>query len=209
MFQERGLEPSVSIFLILYFGITLVWPWRGARFLYTIQPFLFYYFLQGIGFVAEKIQRLKFIPSRVGCYFVHSNLSLVIVFLIIISLYKGITDNSRSTQYVRDFQIGTIWLRENSPIDAVIMAEQPQSIYLYSQRKTVEYTAAVEEAIEENAMAYILVAPRLEWREDSSLVYSVVTSQTLPLLSRLESMGRLTLVYQSSVNMVQVYEVQH
>jgi len=136
---KQGVSPTVYVFEILYFGAILLWPWRGARFLYPIQPFLYYHFLLGILLVIGQLKRIKLLSLNTSRFISHICAGAVILAALLISLYKGVTDNRSSLEYTRDLRVGTIWLRENSSKDALIMAQQPQSIYLYSQRKTVDY----------------------------------------------------------------------
>jgi len=109
--------------------------------------------------------------------------------------------------------VGAIWLRENASNDAVIMAQQPQSIYLYSQRKTIDYprvanATELERLIHEQGVDYILVAPKLEWRADGSLAYDEYTLDVLlPFLNTLTEKELLRLVYESEKDMTKVYQV--
>jgi hypothetical protein len=93
------------------------------------------------------------------------------------------------------------------------MAQQAQSIYLYSQRKTVDYPhtadpAELVMAIHEQEVDYILVAPVLTWRADGSLEYDEYTREIiLPSLESLSAKGGLRLVYKSEEDMVLIYRV--
>lgn len=213
VFQEQGLFPSALIFAMLYFGAILVWPWRGARFLYPIQPFLFYYLLEGIRLIAKPFNTAKLKIFDSAYSLINLGTGVCCFILLCLSLYKGITDNGNSLQYVRDFQVGTVWLRENSPSDAVIMAQQPQSVYLYSDRKTVDYariadSSQLKDAIQRQNIDYILVAPKLEWRQDGLLVYDAYTQETfLPSINQLEAQRELYLIYESEKDMVKLYQV--
>jgi hypothetical protein len=93
------------------------------------------------------------------------------------------------------------------------MTQQAQSIYLYSQRKTVDYpgisnAAELEQVIQRLGVDYILVAPNLKWRADGNLAYDKYTREVfLPLLNTLTARNQLRLVYESAEDKVQVYQV--
>lgn len=207
----KGLLPTVFLFEILYLGGVLLWPWRLTRLLYPIRPFLFYQLLWGIKLVASQLDKIRII-SKGTLRFSDLGVTLCVTVLLVISIYKDtLIEDSR--QYVRDFSVGATWLKENTDSDVLIMAQQPQSIYLYSERKTIDCLSVtssfeLEQAIRTWAIEYILVAPKLEWRPDGLLRYDDYTAQIfLPLLEDLASNGRLKLVYQSEEDMVQVYQV--
>jgi hypothetical protein len=204
--DEKGLSPRVVIFEVLYLLVLVIWPWRGARFLYPIQPFLFYHLLQGIRLIALPFGRMiKFRFSSVG-------VTLMILAVLAASIYKGALPVD-SRLHTRDLRVGTTWLKENTDPDAVVLCQEPQSIYLYAGRKTVGYPPVnssrdPEQLIQDWDVDYILVAPKLEWREDGSLRYDDFTGQVfIPLLEDLVSRGQLVLVYQSrEKDMVKVFQ---
>lgn len=212
-FVRKGVSPTAYIFAILYLGAILLWPWRGARFLYPILPFLHYWFLFGILIIADQVERFK--PLSIHLVRLISQICLitVVTVMLLLSLYKVMTNNSHTTEYTRDLRVGTTWLRDNSPSDALIMAQQPQSVYLYSQRKTIGYPdsanfAELQKVIEDRGVDYILIAPKLEWRADGSLVYDEYTRNIfLPFVNKLTHMERLQLVYESEEDMVLVFQV--
>lgn len=90
---------------------------------------------------------------------------------------------------------------------------QPQSIYLYSERKTVEYpiitsSYELEGEIEKQGIVYILVAPQVVWHEKGLLSYDAyVEKQIIPMLNFLTKKGILELVYESKEDKVQIYKV--
>jgi hypothetical protein len=219
VFQKQGLFPTVLIFEVLYFLAILLWPWRDTRFLYPILPFLSYNFLWGVRTLGKQIHHVKFISGRVSIFAADFGLALVILAIFSISIYKGISSNHDSDfQYVRDLSIGTRWLKENSSNDATVMAQQPQGIYLYSERKTIDYplegdcqsTDQFEKILRSRGVDYILIAPEMAWRQDGSLSYDKFTSETmLPILSNLLEKHVVKVVYASESDMVVVYQLLH
>lgn len=209
----QRLSPTVYLFEVLYIGIILLWPWRGARFLYPIQPFLYYHFLLGILFIINQVERFTPFLRKYGRFVSYICTGMVIAGILTLSIYRGVTDSMSSLAYTRDLRIGASWLRENSSQDALIMAQQPQSIYLYAQRQTVDYPAIndareLKRYILAQGIDYILVAPKLEWRADGSLQYDNYTRDiVLPFLNLLTETCHLRLVYESTEDMVKVYQV--
>ena len=210
---KQGLSPSVYIFEILYFSAILLWPWRSARFLYPILPFLLYNLLWGVSIIGNQFRRIKILPKRISPITSETGVAVFFLVILFISIYKGVTDNNNSLQYTRDLRVGTTWLKENSSSEALIMAQEPESIFLYSQRKTIDYIYAstvpeLERKIHQQGIDYILVAPKLEWNTDGSLEYDVYTRNIfLPHIDELVSRGYLRLVYQSDEDMVQAFQV--
>jgi hypothetical protein len=218
VFQKQGLQPSVFIFEVLYFGACLLWSFRASRFLYPILPFLFFHLILGVRIAANQLRRVKIIPQDINHYVV--NLSMIFIFLIIflISIYKGISDNSDSTQFVPDLKVGASWLKENSSSEALIMAQQPQAIYVYSERHTIDYPYDNQfyspdqflGILHKNKVDYIILAPEMNWRYDGLLDYDEVTSRkVIPILNELAQRGTIDEVYQSEKDLVIVYSVRH
>jgi len=215
VFQKQGLFPTVLIFEVLYFTVILLWPWRDARFLYPILLFLLYDFLWGIRILAKQLNRLRFISGRMSIFIADAGLAIVILAIFSVSLYKGISNHDNDLQYVRDLRVGTRWLKENTSSDAIVMAQQSQGIYLYSERKTVDFPfegnhpskGQFENILRTQGVNYILVAPEMAWHQDGSLSYDQFTSETmLPLLDELKQQNIVKVVYASDADMVVIYQ---
>jgi hypothetical protein len=211
---NQGVSPTVYVFGVLYFGALLLWPWRSPRFLYPIQPFLFWHLIQGVRLMASQPGRVRGFPAGIVRALTVSGMTAVIAALLGVAIYRGMTDEENARRHVRDFRVGTTWLKENSPEDALIMAQQPQSIYLYARRKTVNYgdiaTADdLERVIQQQGIDYILVAPELIWRGDGALTYDAYTRDTLlPLLNTLASAGQLRVAYTAEKDLVQIFQTR-
>lgn len=211
--SKQGVTQTVLLFEVLYFSVILLWPWREKRFLYPILPFLYYHLLMGILLVVNRLKSIKPLSSNTNRLLSHICVGITIFALFLISLYKGINNNQPDVKHTRDLQTGTLWLKKNSPKDALIMAQQPQSIYIYSERKTIDYSytldlTELEKEIHEQHIDYILVAPQLEWRADGSLAYDEYTRKAfLPFLNTLTEEALLKLVYEAKKDMVKIYQV--
>jgi hypothetical protein len=204
----RGVSASVLVFELFTFGGLLMWTWRGSRFLYPVQPFLYYQFLMGIWLIAVQISHSR------SAALSQAALGLTASAVLIASLYKGIRDTDSSLNHSPDQRIGTAWLRDNSPPDAVIMTQYPQAVYLYSQRKTIDYPLlAIPDdlgpAIDEQAPDFLFVTPRQGWHNDGSLDYSRYARRiVLPALGTLVANRQLKLVYEAPEHLVYIYQVQ-
>ncbi len=214
VFKGQGFLPSVLIFEVLYIGLIFLWPFRSARFLYPILPFLYYQLLWGIWFIGKQIDKVKANSRYANYSFANFAAALLFVALVLLSIYQGISDDSNSLQNVRDLRVGSTWLRDNSPSDSLIMAAQPQSIYLYSGRSTTNFAnvsnvSELEQALAEQDIEYILIAPELKWQPGGILEYDQFTLKTLlPMLKQQVEEGKQELVYQSEEDKVLVFKVK-
>ena len=213
LFARRMLSFPAALFCLLYFGVILLWPWREPRFLYPIQPLLCAFFLCGIQITGTTLFRAfcSLTRSRVygNAFAAFACLTILAVFI-----FRGVTDVSNSfASMPRDFRIGTLWLKEHAPQDAVIMAQNPETIFWYSQRKTINYLDvstedALNAAINTHHIDYLLIAPKKEWRTDGGLEYDDYTKNVLlPIIKNMEANGEARLVFQSMQDSVGVYRV--
>ena len=109
---------------------------------------------------------------------------------------------------VIDLTIGTTWLKENAPPDAIVQTGNALVDYLYIQRKTVYYPnkdADHAQVIKENNIDYVLIHPLLEFSFEK--VYEL-DPNGMALLSHLESNpSRYELKYRQPENNVWVFQV--
>lgn len=211
--KGEGLRPSVVGFEVLFFGVILVWPWWTERFLYPVFPFLAYHFLWILHFSVRQFKWLGFIPRRLA----NSSATLMIGALVcsmMVIMVKLDLDDCGSLDYVRDFKVGAAWLKKHTPSTAIVLADYPQIIYLYSQRKTVSMgewlnsLETIEEYVENYQIAYVLTAPELKWDPTGVLEYPQFNREVLiPLLRELEGQGRLTIVFNDPEHRVTIYRV--
>lgn len=200
-----GLLPT-HVFVALYAAVALVWPWRGTRFLYGILPFLFAYLLIG---GSALIQSLSQLAARSGpLRGILAKVGPAGVILLLCAHVLASAKIEHSLNHVRDFSVGTTWLRENTEPDAVIAAEQPAAIFLYAQRSTVDLPKEVGElqALRSHFNhLYVLIAPQLVWSEGRELRYSRNAQE---MLDSLESgVVPATVVFQNEREMVRVYRL--
>ena len=213
MFACRMQSFPAAVFGLLYFGVILLWPWREPRFLYPIQPFLCAFFLCGIQVTGTTLFR-AFRPLTQSRRSGNAFAAFTCLMILAVFIFRGMTDVSNSfASMPRDFRVGTLWLKEHAPQDAVIMAQNPETIFWYSQRKTVDYLYvstedALKTAINTHHIDYILIAPKKEWRSDGGLEYDDYTKNILlPIIKNMESNREAQLAYHSMRDNVGVYRV--
>ncbi len=197
-----------DLYVALYFvGILTFWnPQVGSaqdRFLIPLIPFLYFYLLQAIIWLARHVPNLKarYVPVVV--------LGLA-SFIVLFSVARNIQDwQSPIRNRMTDLSIGTTWIRENTPQQSIVMVRDPVPDYLYARRKTVAYPRDgqdVEKTIVSNGVNYIMLAPKLQTPRTYDLD-DFAKSNLLPLLT--SNSSRFRLVWSDAFNNVSVYEVRN
>ena len=209
----EGLLLSMLLFEILYMPVMLLWPWRGARFLYALQPFMVYQFLLGVLLLISRC--LAFLKLRgVSQKLPQLLTSGVVIVLTVAGVVKSF-HLEESRLHLGDLQIGTVWLRANSEPADIVLARNPDNIFLYSDRRTLDYPrvktqAQLREFLSIHGVDYILIAPKLQWSSDGQLAYDDYTAQYfLPLLTSLQEDRSLVSVFKSEPDLVEVFQVIH
>jgi hypothetical protein len=199
--------PVSILFSGIYGCVLILWPWRGSRFLYPLQPYLYLGLILGIAaLLSQTFQRL-----RRGSFLYIVAIGVAILGLASINIYKSLRiDDSRD--HTGDLRMRSSWLRDNSELSALIMTEEPQTDYLYSGRKTIPYKDfrsldEFESYLVGHRVGYIIVGPRLEWQPAYSPAYSPGTKRLLSMLETLAINGRVTVVYDSGQELVKIYKV--
>jgi hypothetical protein len=196
-----GLLP-VHFFAPLYLLVLLVWPWQGDRFLYGILPFLFGFMMMGAW---RGVQSLAKFPSK-GQSILGPVAVGLLVSLLVVQLMGSLAIGD-SLDHVRDFTVGTTWLEENTPPDAVVAAEQPQTVYLYSNRATVGLPPDPLELCDRfpGVPVYVLIAPELKWSDSGALEYTRIA---LGAQAVLEQSSLADLVFEDGAHLVKVYHLR-
>lgn len=201
-FQARDLYAT------LYFvGIFAFWnPQVGSaqdRFLTPLMPFLYFYFLLAVIWLACRIPNLnvRYVPMVVV-----GLASLIMLF----SIVRNIQDwQNPIRNRMTDLSIGTTWIRENTFATSVVMVNDPVPDYLYARRKTVGYPSNgqdIEKTIVSNGVNYIMVAPKLQTPRTYDLD-DFTKSTLLPLLT--SNPNKYRLVWSDSTNNISVYEIRY
>lgn len=208
--RQSGLLPGVLLFEACYLAVLFNWPWNGARFLYPIQPFLAFHFLSGVAAVVSVLPLVERVTSR-------RRIAAVATAAVCVGLAGAGAAKSLNAPdgrgHLPDLEVGARWLRENAATSAVVMARNPDSVFVHAERKVLDYPLAFELApfrdqLDKHRVDFVLVTPELWWRDDGQLAYDEVMARSyVPMLEALEREGRVTSVFRSDRDLVEVFEV--
>lgn len=229
LIRRLGYRPkALHVYLAMYLGVVLLWPWPPSRFLAPIVPFALLYSLL-------LIQSLtKFLSRR---WLGHKEHLMRLVMTIIVAtsllLNWSIDVVSLRDTFTYDLTFPPAipnpgikwkinlemfkWVRENIPANAIVAADYDPMIYLYTQRKAIrvfvpnplESLYAPEHfrahAIHPDAMVQIL--------KDNQIDYLILTPMIEPFMSQLvpkiqdKYPGFFSMVFRSSDNMSFVFKI--
>jgi hypothetical protein len=208
--RHTGLLPGVLLFEACYLAVLFNWPWNGARFLYPIQPFLVFHFLSGVATVVSALPLVGRVASR-------RHMAAVATAAVCVVLAGAGAAKSLNAPdgrgHLPDLEVGARWLRDHAAASAVVMARNPDSVYVHAERKVIDYPLAFELAsfrdhLDTQRVDYVLVSPELWWRDDGQLAYDEVMAKSyVPMIEALEREGRVSSVFRSDRDLVGVFEV--
>lgn len=201
--SKPKLEWMHIYFSIYVAGILAFWnPQVGsvkARFLIPVLPLFYFYFLNGLRRLTDKIFRsnvqitTRSILSSTG-------------FIIIIMLARNLQDwRSPIREQMTDLSLGTNWVAENAPADAVVMVNEPVPAYVHVKRKTINFPKndqELEAYLQNQGIEYIVIAPLLQSPKSTELSKDVKETQ-----ATIESLPEVfELVFEDTENNVKVYQ---
>ncbi|MEK6750983.1 MAG: hypothetical protein AABZ00_01855 [Chloroflexota bacterium] len=197
------MDIYVAVYLL---GILAFWnPEVGsvkARFLIPIIPFLYFYLIQGMAWVKEKGARNRISYERR----VEAGL---VVFIALALLVRNVQDwRNPVMNQMTDLSIGTSWVAENAPSEAIVMVNEPVPAYVHVQRKTIGYPANgqdLEKYLNNQGVDYIVISPRLQSPRSVALDEDI-KNQILPALE--SAPGKFIVVYSNPEYNVTVYRYQ-
>lgn len=140
---RRGLALSVG-FAALFWFLAAMWPWRNARFLVPILPFLFLFlFLAAEAMCGWIKRRAGSIPT--GALQVMAAALLVVYFLHV----HGMVIAQERTTTAQGYPLGRsraeggfyaacAWLKQNAAPNTVVMGRPAYLIFLYSDHPAVQ-----------------------------------------------------------------------
>lgn len=104
-----------------------------------------------------------------------------------------------------DLSIGTSWVSENAPADAIVMVNEPVPAYVHVKRKTINFPKNdqdLEQYIKKQDIEYIIIAPLLQSPKNTDLSKDVQEIQF-----QIESQpNAFQVVFESKENNVTVYQ---
>ena len=181
-------------FAIYVAGILAFWnPQVGsvkARFLIPILPLLYFYFLNGLKWLTRENSRIV-----IG---VTAGIALVL-------LARNLQDwRSPIREQMSDLSLGTSWVAENAPADAVVMVNEPVPAYVHVKRKTINFPKndqSLQQYLDNQGVGYIVIAPLLQSPRSVELSKDVKEIQT-----QIEALPNIfQLVFEDSKNNIKVY----
>ena len=156
---SRGHHLLLLNYLILSFGIILVWPWPSERFLVPIVPLMTLFPLRVVTDVARRV------GSRFG-QGASSPVHAVAVMGLLATNVIGLDRVAAAAQqtypeFFRDYYAAGQWIKENSSRNAVVCGRKPFWMYVVSGRKCVPYVfkdpPEVLASLEENGVDFVVV----------------------------------------------------
>ncbi|HRQ22802.1 MAG TPA: hypothetical protein PLF42_05150, partial [Anaerolineales bacterium] len=186
MIVSRKNFGLMEIYLVIYLlGILTFWNPRvgsvKARFLIPMIPFLYFYFVQGVKILTQRTPR---------------NAVFISIAIAVVLLARNAQDYVNPVmKQMTDLSIGTSWVAENAPPNAIVMVNEPIPAYPHLRRKTVAFPRRgqdFETYVTNHGVDYIVIAPRLQSPRSTDLA-EFTAKQVLPLLD--SDSGRFSLVY--------------
>lgn len=198
--QPTVLEPYVA----LYGAVCLLWPFAGGRFIVPVVPFLLYYVILALLWLAPRV------ASTLGPYLPTKQPAAVLAAVTLAGAVPSLALDTRQSWYnlrhLRDdpatyyatqadwssFLRAAAWLRQHAEPNAVIMSRKDFLMYVYGGRLSVKYRYSTEpEDLE----------PILTAREPRYIVedaFDFMVGDFAPLRPALEARGAgLRLVYET------------
>jgi len=141
---------ALEWYVLLAAGVLSAWPtvWSGDRFLLPILPLLLWYLMVGLRDLARRLKLARLPAYAAG---------LLAVLCLAVSVGQAGTSLKNLSDYVkgdrfagyddawRTYFQAAEWLREHTPVDAVVVSRKPQFTYLYSQRKSFVYPFSADQ----------------------------------------------------------------
>jgi len=184
----------------------MVWPWQGDRFLYGIVPYLIAYILTtGTALVAWMVTNIMPLSTHSKVLSYRISGIILTIWLGVVVLRSAMIDSS--TDHTLDLRVGTTWIRENTPSNAVVFAEQPLAVSLYAQRSTAGLLPP-DDLVDQACLqpTFLLIAPKLEWHHDDQLELSTVSTNLEVALQQERIDG--TMVFRAMEAKVVIYHIQ-
>jgi hypothetical protein len=180
---KKDTHAWYALLYLLVLGFKSGRKFTERRYLIPLIPFLYYYFIKGLGtFAAKASNILPVIPK----YLI---VLLPTAVIILVSLGRGVDSFLHPvSEEITDISVGTTWISEHSPSDSTIMCRNPVARSLYAERKTIDFPdrfaneRAILRYIDDNDITHILIAPKMQLKAQPRLD-SYQTEHIVPLLN--------------------------
>ncbi len=211
---------------IIYFAALFAWVWNEPRFLNPIAPQLLTAFWLGVSgillllargwqrvFKSETESKTASETAQDNSRFIKPFLAVLVSLILILSIYKSVSI-SDSRIHVGELSERTVWLRDNTIPEAIVMSEYPVIDYLYSNRQTAAIPmknptlAEFSDLLIQKKIDYILIAPQISWMKPKfEPAYSPHLTPIFPLIEALLKENRIQVVHEGQTDLITIYRV--
>lgn len=205
---RAGLSAGALVGLTYLLTIP-IFPFPRARYLYPVQPQIFFGLVLAIGFVSRvlfsrwpqrSILAARWMPV------------VATVCLLAVSTYKD-TNRDDTRNHVGDLTLRSEWIRTHTDPDAIVMTDQGQTDFLYGQRHTVPYHRRSDARniwtyLRDRRVDYILLGPGLDWQSRYDPAPSRAMLRIRREIAPLIADGRVVQVHMSDDGAVRVLLVR-
>lgn len=203
--RSQGTHP-VHIYLALYVLATVVWPFRGPRFLYGVLPFIFGFLVLGTEEVARSVVRRLAPTQDKRRYLVYLGACCAVVFISLQLTISLRTDSWRG--HAPDLSVGAGWIKAHTAKDSIVVTEKYDLIYPYIDRATAwlpPELSEVRQLTDGERPVYVMIVPIFEWSQNGELLHS---DKALQYLQAFED-DRLAadLVFEDTAAKVKIYRM--
>lgn len=186
----------IEMYVLAYFIILLTNIWIYPRYLVPIIPMIYYYFITGLKILIKRI--------KVGGNIKNNFFLFIIIFMISLNLISSIifviNDKYNEPESFRDYYEAGEWIKNNTPINSVVIARKPYTLYFYDNRKTMGYPFTNE---------YIQLIDFIKKKKADYLVIDSFSEETKKYLKPLIELERerFILEYQTKDSKTSVYKI--
>lgn len=135
-----------ELVVVCSLGITLLWPWETYRFVLPLVAFIAFYFLTGLRWLFQCVQRSAALGAQTklmaGGAVLLAAISLVGHTRYILNANStSPLDRPQWLQIFDEAERMMSWVKQSTPADGIIATPNPPLIYLYTGHKTVALDA--------------------------------------------------------------------
>jgi hypothetical protein len=208
-FLRREGASVVGLFVPLYLAAIALWLVRLPRFLYPVLPFLLLWLLIGVSQLTSFAARFGAGGRLAAASRRYAPVSVAVLLVLLCIWKSSIVADSRL--HTGDLARRTEWIRDNAEPTAILMTEYPEIDFLYGGRQVVPYVEAsspaeLKSVLDEYRVAYITVAPTLQWETEYQPSLSPAALRLTRLLDELVADGSLRDLHASSEDLIRVFK---
>lgn len=187
-----------DLYLLIYLGLFALWPYHDARFILPVLPLIFLHIHAGLALL--PVSRKPAIRMRIATT---GTLSLLILGLVTSTQLAYRNQTRYDTPETAHYRQACLYLRNNAPSDALVLARKPRIAALWSKRKSWWYTDGAH--IPQTAAENIPIQPTHLIVTHYPISGIALSKGFDKLLA--ETPDRFRLLYQTEEPRVSVYEI--